>query len=194
MSKLRSIKLFRIMGVLMMLAIMTCLTVPAAFADPGSVAIYSVDSSGNKTLMKTDTYSDFTSMNNQETNVYSTWCCQENKYRYWTAQGPTLQQVLQNAGINTSAINYVTFVDSSGSAAVTWSDLTTGLYYPSIDQSNPVAVDPIIATQSLEGEGVTLTSSDNTEDMRDFYGQQLIGDTAMKQWKANLTEIDVNLN
>jgi len=185
--KLKGIKM---LGVMLMVALVMCMTCATAFAST-SVTIY-LDGSSLATYTATQLENNF----NNFTKTYSSYYCQGDDYRYYDARGPLLEDVavaaLNGSGTTFSQINHIRFYASSDgydTGQISKSAVMNGKYFAT-PSSPGVSVAPIIAR--LYGtSGGTLSS---TNCLRNFYGQSSAGEDTMGNWVKNLDRIYLYTN
>ncbi|MFA5383348.1 MAG: hypothetical protein WC364_01530 [Eubacteriales bacterium] len=182
--KLKGIK---ILGVLLIVALVVCMTCATAFAST-SVSIYL---NNNATPLATYTT---TQLQNNFTNyvkTYSSYNCSGGTYKYYDAEGPLLEDVataaLSGSGTSFSQINHIRFyatADGYDTGQISKSAVMNGYYFA--NPSSPgVTVAPVIAR--LYGNRGGARSSTNC--LRNFYGQASAGEDTMSKWVKNLDKI-----
>ena len=187
-------KSIKIMGILLTLALMIGVMVPAAFA---SVTFKLQDGSG--------TPSTLTSLNptTGSSITYSSYYCKNGgSYKYYDAQGQNLLNMITTAltgsGYSSSDVDYVEFIasdyDTDDYGTITMADLG-GYYYETSITSPGTAVDPIIATQYRTRDTGDFST---TNCPRNFYGQPGptggAGEDTMQMWVKNLTTVVLKVN
>lgn len=152
---------FKTIGVLLVLSLVICLTTAtAAFAD--------VTVKLNGTTLESYTSAQLEAFNTTEQVNYSTYNTEQGgQYLYYSAYGPDLTQVLNDALANQGTyklddIVNITFTDTDQPYSKTLSKSslldTTRYYYPNTDGSNSTQVDTKIATRSANGKDVAIGS------------------------------------
>jgi len=170
--------------VMVLMAALICMTCSAAFA---SVDIHI--NGFNTTPVATYTTNDLAAFT-QEDNYYSSYNCRSDSYKYYRAVGPTLADILDDAGVTYDSDDTITFYDGTDTSDdLTISSIMAGVYYAT-PNDNPVAVEPIIALQYCSPINGTLSSTDYP---RNFHGQPSgsPGDDTMSNWWKNLTDINI---
>ncbi|MCG9967263.1 hypothetical protein L9W92_04235 [Pelotomaculum terephthalicicum JT] len=194
--KLRSLKT---LGVLLLVALSICLTSVAAFATTNSVDVYLHDISDNTdshlaTYSRSDLETNFT---NAKYNYSTVDCSVPPVYKYYTAKGPELEDVLENAlGSSLDNVESIKFVASDDYVVeLDKSSLldTTRYYYDSVSHSLQYAVPAILATKYANGEDVADGSLSTSNTIRNFYGQTTEDDYTINNFNKNITTIYINV-
>lgn len=185
------IKAAKILGILLVLSLIVCLTGATAFADTDSVTI----NLNGATLTSYDS-SDLEAFDTTDEHDYSTWDQCHSQYAYYTAYGPELEQVLTAAlaGSGTTLSQVASIqITASDNYSVTLSKsnlLDTTRYYYATPTSTGVEVPAIIATQS-GALGGTLSTTDC---LRNFYGQTTSSDYTIKYFVKSISSINLITN
>ncbi len=190
--KMKGIKL---LSILFVMSLVICLTSAAAFADTTSVTVKLNDS----------TLDSYTSTQLNNTSIFSTTASHDystydechDRYRYYTAYGPEMEQVFNDALTNQGQYDLDDVVSieitASDNYSVTLSKsslLDTTRYYYATPSSQGVAVPAIIATQYGNLGGQLSTSGC----IRNFYGQTNPDDYTILNFVQSISEINLITN
>ena len=180
------LKGMKMLGILLVLSLVICLTSATAFANTSSVQIYL-----NGNLLTTYTTSQLNGFDDTSvTHNYSSYSCKSDSVVRYDAKGPNLDIVLSNAlsgsGYNLSDVNTIEFhaSDNYTTGALSRSSVLATRYF--YDTSNNEFETPAIIATQYGSYGGTLSS---TNCLRDFYGQTDIDEEVINNWVKNLDKI-----
>ncbi len=187
--KMKGIKL---LSILFVMSLVICLTSAAAFADTTSVTVKLNDSTiatySSAQLEEFDTTDDYD---------YSTYDSCRDRYRYYTAHGPEMQEVLNNAlESETPDLDDVVSIEitASDNYSVTLSKsslLDTTRYYYDASHSQVLPDVPAIIATQYGNLGGSLSTSNC---LRNFYGQTNYQDYTILNFVSSISEINLITN
>ncbi len=191
--KMKSIKL---LSILFVMSLVICLTSAAAFADTTSVTVKLNDSN-----LESYTSTQLNAFNTTASHDYSTYDDCHSRYRYYTASGPEMEQVFNDALTNQllydldDVVSIEITASDNYSVTLSKSSLldTTRYYYPDPEDLNDpgiTTVPAIIATQYGNLGGSLSTNNC----LRNFYGQTNPNDYTILNFVSSISEINLITN
>lgn len=181
----------RILGILLIMLLTIGIT-GIALASTTSVVV-KLDGVTKATYSSTQ----LEAFNSTAKHTYSSYDECHDKYKYYTAYGPELQQVLAaTPDINLNSIASIEIKASDLTQTLSKSSLldTTRYYYADPSGSPTDTVPAIIATRAASGKDVVLGSLSATDCLRDFYGQTNADDYTLLNFVKNVYEINLISN
>lgn len=181
----------------MTLALVISLLCTSAFAAAGNVDIYVRDISDNtETPLETYSSADLNAFSTTAVHNYSSIDC-NNKYRYYTAKGPELEEVLNDAltakGYSLNDVDQINIVASDDYSFTTtkYKLIETERHWYNTNKSYGGTTPAIIATGSAKGLNVPEASLSTTGTPRNFYGQTFVDDYVVLNYLKNVSKITV---
>jgi len=185
----------KFLRIFLVMAFVICMFSTTAFATTNSVSIYVY---GNQTPVATFTRAQLTDASLFTTiakHNYSTVdCTVPPVYKYYTAKGPELQEVITKAltgsGYTLSDVGQIDFLASDDYLfSTTRSDLLANRNWYDTNQDLGGATPAILATSAANGLNVADGSLSANNTFRDFYGQEGYEDYTINNFVKNIETI-----